>query len=79
MVKLFEEFPSFHATFNMVPSLCLQLEEYASGQFNEPWFNLAFKNAEQADQRRQDGDSGARVSGEPRTTADALAAVYGVA
>jgi alpha-amylase/alpha-mannosidase (GH57 family) len=47
MIKLFEEFPSFHATFNMVPSLCMQLEEYAGGKFNEPWFNLAFKNAEQ--------------------------------
>lgn len=23
MVKLFEEFPKFHATFNMVPSLCM--------------------------------------------------------
>jgi alpha-amylase/alpha-mannosidase (GH57 family) len=47
MIKLFEEFPKFHATVNMVPSLCLQLEEYASGKFDEPWFNLAFKNAEQ--------------------------------
>jgi alpha-amylase/alpha-mannosidase (GH57 family) len=46
MVRLFEEFPKFHATFNMVPSLCLQLEEYASGEFNEPWFNLAFQAAE---------------------------------
>lgn len=43
MVKLFEEFPNFHATFNLVPSLCMQLEEYASGNFNEPWFHLAFK------------------------------------
>jgi alpha-amylase/alpha-mannosidase (GH57 family) len=47
MIKLFEEFPAFHATVNMVPSLCLQLEEYASGTFKEPWFDLAFKNAEQ--------------------------------
>ncbi len=46
MVKLFEEFPGFHATFNMVPSLCMQLEEYASGTFNEPWFALAFKKTE---------------------------------
>ncbi len=46
MVKLFEEFPTFHATFNMVPSLCMQLEEYASGTFNEPWFALAFKKTE---------------------------------
>ncbi|MBS1866364.1 MAG: glycoside hydrolase, partial [Acidobacteria bacterium] len=28
-------------------SLGLQLEEYASGKFNEPWFDLAFKNSEQ--------------------------------
>jgi alpha-amylase/alpha-mannosidase (GH57 family) len=47
MVKVLEEFPNFHATFNVVPSLGLQLEEYASGQFNEPWFELAFRDAEQ--------------------------------
>jgi alpha-amylase/alpha-mannosidase (GH57 family) len=47
MVKLFEEFPAFHATINLVPSLCMQLEEYASGKFNEPWFDLAFKKTEE--------------------------------
>ena len=47
MVKVLEDFPNFHATFNVVPSLGLQLEEYASGQFNEPWFELAFRDAEQ--------------------------------
>ncbi len=47
MVKVLEEFPNFHATFNVVPSLGLQLEEYASGSFNEPWFDLAFRDAEQ--------------------------------
>jgi alpha-amylase/alpha-mannosidase (GH57 family) len=46
MVKLLDEFPSFHATFNLVPSLCMQLQEYASGNFNEPWFALTLKNAE---------------------------------
>ena len=46
MVKLLEEFPQFHATFNMVPSLCMQLEEYASGKFKEPWFTIAFKPPE---------------------------------
>jgi alpha-amylase/alpha-mannosidase (GH57 family) len=46
MVKLMEDVPGFHATFNMVPSLCMQLEEYASGNFKEPWFRLGFKNAE---------------------------------
>jgi len=47
MVKVLEDFPRFHATFNVVPALGLQLEEYASGNFHEPWFDLAFKNAEQ--------------------------------
>src|SRR5579859_1569288 len=47
MVKILEEFPRFHATFNFLPSLGLQLEEYASGAFHEPWFDLAFKHAEQ--------------------------------
>jgi alpha-amylase/alpha-mannosidase (GH57 family) len=46
MVKVLEEFPKFHATFNVVPALGLQLEEYASGAFNEPWFELAFRDAE---------------------------------
>jgi alpha-amylase/alpha-mannosidase (GH57 family) len=47
MVAVLKEFPKFHATFNVVPSLGIQLEEYASGQFNEPWFALAFKSAEE--------------------------------
>src|SRR5271168_2460277 len=44
MVEVLREFPNFHATFNVVPSLGVQLEEYASGTFNEPWFALAFKD-----------------------------------
>jgi alpha-amylase/alpha-mannosidase (GH57 family) len=47
MVSMLKEFPKFHATFNVVPSLAMQLEEYASGEFNEPWFSLAFKSAEE--------------------------------
>lgn len=47
MVQVLKEFPHFHATFNVVPSLGMQLEEYASGNFNEPWFDLAFKKAEE--------------------------------
>jgi alpha-amylase/alpha-mannosidase (GH57 family) len=47
MVKLLEEFPGFHATFNVVPSLGIQLEEYASGKFLEPWYSLAFQRAEE--------------------------------
>jgi alpha-amylase/alpha-mannosidase (GH57 family) len=47
MAAMLKEFPKFHATFNVVPSLGMQLEEYASGEFNEPWFSLAFKSAEE--------------------------------
>jgi alpha-amylase/alpha-mannosidase (GH57 family) len=43
MVRVLEEFPRVHATFNVVPSLGAQLEEYASGKFDEPWFTLAFR------------------------------------
>jgi alpha-amylase/alpha-mannosidase (GH57 family) len=45
MVKIMEEFPSIHATFNFVPLLAEQIEEYASGQFKEPWFEIAFAEA----------------------------------
>jgi alpha-amylase/alpha-mannosidase (GH57 family) len=47
MVEMLREFPNFHATFNIVPALGIQLEEYAGGNFNEPWFSLAFKNADE--------------------------------
>ena len=43
MVRVIEEFPRVHATFNVVPSLGAQLEEYASGKFDEPWFTAAFR------------------------------------
>ena len=46
MVRVLEEFPGVHATFNIVPSLAAQLEEYASGKFSEPWFELAFAPAD---------------------------------
>ena len=47
MVEMLREFPGVQATFNVVPSLGMQLEEYASGNFNEPWFALAFKDVEE--------------------------------
>src|SRR6266446_10353219 len=46
MVQVLGETPGFHATFNVVPSLGMQIEEYASGKFDEPWFALAFKNTD---------------------------------
>jgi alpha-amylase/alpha-mannosidase (GH57 family) len=47
MVKILEDFPAIHQTFNLVPSLLLQIEEYASGRASDPLFALALKPAEQ--------------------------------
>jgi alpha-amylase/alpha-mannosidase (GH57 family) len=47
MVRVLEEFPRVHATFNVVPSLGAQLEEYASGKFDEPWFATAFRGTKE--------------------------------
>jgi alpha-amylase/alpha-mannosidase (GH57 family) len=49
MVELHREFPDIHQTFNLVPSLILQLEEYARGDARDPLFNLAFAPVEELD------------------------------
>jgi len=46
MVKILEEFPSVHATFNVVPLVAAQIQEYASGSFQETWFDIAFTPAD---------------------------------
>jgi alpha-amylase/alpha-mannosidase (GH57 family) len=55
MVKILEEFPGVHVTFNLVPLLAAQIEEYASGKFREPWFDIVFADADSltAEQRRE--------------------------
>lgn len=46
MVKILEEFPDVHQTFNLVPSLMVQIEEYASGRAVDPFLRAALKPAE---------------------------------
>src|SRR5690349_1036942 len=41
MVKLLEEFPEVHQTFNLVPSLIMQLQDYESGAAHDPFFDMA--------------------------------------
>ena len=55
MVRVLGEFPDVHATFNFVPLLAEQIEEYASGRFKEEWFEIAFTPAESLtpDQKRR--------------------------
>src|SRR5262249_6209272 len=45
MAALAGEYPTVHQTFNLVPSLILQLDEYAKGDAKDPLFDLAFKPA----------------------------------
>jgi len=46
MVKILDEFPTIHQTFNLVPSLLVQVEEYASGKARDPFFTHAVAPAE---------------------------------
>ncbi|MGA2000866.1 MAG: glycoside hydrolase family 57 protein [Terriglobales bacterium] len=45
MVKLLDEFPNVHQTFNLVPSLVTQLEEYVAGSARDPFLDVASKPA----------------------------------
>jgi len=46
MVKILDEFPQVRQTFNLVPSLLLQLEEYAAGKAKDRFLELALKETE---------------------------------
>ena len=43
MVKVLEDFPGVHQTFNLVPSMLVQLEDYASGAAVDPFLRCANK------------------------------------
>lgn len=45
MVKLLEEFPGIHQTFNLVPSLIAQIQDYVQGTARDPFFDLVAKPA----------------------------------
>src|SRR5215217_7982701 len=47
MVKVLEDFPEVHQTFNLVPSMLVQIEEYASGQAQDPFLKAALKPSEE--------------------------------
>ena len=46
MAKILEEFPSVHQTFNLVPSMLVQVEEYARGAAHDSFLAMALKPAE---------------------------------
>src|SRR5438045_9798694 len=45
MVKLLEEFPEVHQTFNLVPSLITQIQDYAAGTAHDPFLSVAARPA----------------------------------
>jgi alpha-amylase/alpha-mannosidase (GH57 family) len=47
MVKLLDEFPGLHQTFNLVPSLIAQLEEYVAGTAQDPFLQAAARPSEE--------------------------------
>ncbi len=53
MVRILDEFPSVHQTFNVVPSMLMQVEEYASGQASDPFLRCALKPAESLTEEEQ--------------------------
>ena len=48
MVRLLEEFPKVRQTFNLVPSMVAQIEEYAAGTASDPFLDVAVMNAADA-------------------------------
>lgn len=49
MVKLLDEFPDVHQTFNLVPSLIAQIQDYVSGQAEDPFWQVASLPAHELD------------------------------
>jgi len=45
MVKLLDEFPNVHQTFNLVPSLITQIQDYVAGTAHDPFLEVAAKPA----------------------------------
>ncbi len=45
MVKLLEEFPNVHQTFNLVPSLITQIQDYAKGTAHDPFLHVASRQS----------------------------------
>jgi alpha-amylase/alpha-mannosidase (GH57 family) len=54
MVQILDEFPEVRQTFNLVPSLMLQVEEYAAGEAADPYLELALKPADSLTEAEQE-------------------------
>jgi alpha-amylase/alpha-mannosidase (GH57 family) len=53
MVEILADFPSIHQTFNLVPSMIAQIDEYASGKASDPFLDCALAPAEDLSEGQQ--------------------------
>src|ERR1017187_7008257 len=53
MVKLLDEFPQVHQTFNLVPSLIQQVQDYVSGEAQDPFLAVASRPAKDLTQEER--------------------------
>jgi alpha-amylase/alpha-mannosidase (GH57 family) len=53
MARILEDFPGIRQTFNLVPSMIVQVEEYARGEARDPFLACALKPAEHLTQQEQ--------------------------
>ncbi len=74
MVRVLEDFPEVHQTFNVVPSMMVQVEEYAAGRASDPFLKCALKPSEELAESEQafilryffQADHGRMISRYPR-------------
>jgi alpha-amylase/alpha-mannosidase (GH57 family) len=53
MVKLLDEFPQVHQTFNLVPSLITQIQDYVAGDAEDPFLQVASKPAKELSEQER--------------------------
>src|SRR5258708_33012836 len=54
MVKILDEFPEIHQTFNLVPSMAMQIDDYAKGTAVDPFLRVALTPAEELTETEQE-------------------------
>jgi len=54
MVRILADFPHIRQTFNLVPSMMAQIEEYAAGEAQDPFLRAATKPAEELSRGEQE-------------------------
>ena len=54
MVKILENYPAIHQTFNLVPSLVEQIEDYTNRTVKDKFLELSYKNAKELEPKEKD-------------------------